>query len=267
MIKVTVSTVTFRNWDFLKQQAECLRDQTIPHDEFEWIVVDDLYEQRKDWLKDLPFKVKHLPPHILTDTSEACAAVNTSLIHAEGELVHFMADYMLIAPKVLERHWHLYEQYGPHCIISGPVQTLHDWRRAERRIPDIMLGIDVGEIRDIDKIRRWYWASKNDSASLHDAIHVNGFDERLDNYSGGADVEFAMRMVKSGCRYLIDLVEQSWEYDHSGRKRQRGWSADPRALFDKAARSETLSSLWAPNKRDLGHKRLDYGYPLRLLSR
>ena len=257
MRKVSVLTITWKPWDFLLKQAACLKEQTLPYDDWEWVVVDDCHQHRPTILTglNLPFRVLHIPPHELLSTSEPLAAINTALLYAEGELIHFMGDYMILGTSVLKTHWSLFETYGPKVIISGPVTALHTWRPAEERVPEVFIGPredGIGWVESIDHIRRWYWATKNDSAGLEATLDINGFDERLDAHTGGGDVEFAMRMISNGCKYLAETKTQSWEHDHQGKKREWPRPVSWQDLFAKAQRGEAL---WAPNGRNLRAER------------
>ena len=56
--------------------------------------------------------------------------MNTGLAAARGKLVYIMADYMYLHPRCLERHWAIYQEYGPKVFISGPLVddfVYHGW--------------------------------------------------------------------------------------------------------------------------------------------
>lgn len=119
--KISVLTIMYRP-GYLDSMTQCLREQTFK--DFEWILVDDLWEQRKDILREYvgnSLNLKHIPPREVRPYSCSAMAVNTGLIHAEGELIYFMNDYMYLHPRVLERHWEIYSKYGPKVLISGPL--------------------------------------------------------------------------------------------------------------------------------------------------
>jgi len=119
--KISVLTFIYRP-GYIDSSLEALKAQTFK--DFEWVIVDDLWHQRKDMVREYvgdSLLLKHVPPRIISPYFAGNVAVNTGLIHAEGELIYLMADYMYIHPRTLERHWEIYRQYGPKVIISGPL--------------------------------------------------------------------------------------------------------------------------------------------------
>jgi len=119
--KISVLTIIYRP-GYIDSMTEALRNQTFK--DFEWILVDDLWEQRKEILKgyvDGSLNLKHIPPREIKPYATTCLALNTGIIHAEGELIYLLADYMYPHPRALERHWEVYSKYGPRVLISGPL--------------------------------------------------------------------------------------------------------------------------------------------------
>ncbi|GAG63016.1 unnamed protein product, partial [marine sediment metagenome] len=60
--KITVLTIIYRP-GYIDSMVAALEAQTFR--EFEWVLVDDLYEQRKDLVKDYiggAFPLTHIPP-------------------------------------------------------------------------------------------------------------------------------------------------------------------------------------------------------------
>lgn len=123
MFKVSILTIACRP-GYIDSITQALRGQTLNKDEWEWVLVDDLYEWRKDAVREYiadSFNFKHIPPRKLTEYSSTAQAMNTAALNAGGELLHFMADYMYLHPRTLERHWEIYSKYGPKVLISGPL--------------------------------------------------------------------------------------------------------------------------------------------------
>lgn len=245
MTAISVVTATFRPGAFLLEQAKGLMRQTFT--DFEWIIVDDLHAERAEDFANLiaasTFPVRHIPPRVLKQEFAAASAWNSAFPYCRGELCYFMNDYVGLAPDVLARHWALYQQYGPDVIISGPLTAMAGATQAEGRPADVMLTDKVGEITTVEKIRRYYWAGRNDSAPLARILEANGFDERCDGAHGGQDVELAMRLVNLGCRYLVDHEAMAFEYPHQKGKIEPGHAVDWKELFASAQGGRT----WAPN--------------------
>lgn len=176
-MKVTVITATYRVDDMLERQAACLEDQTL--DDFEWVVVDDHYAERVP--PETSFPLTFVPPREMKDMFAPASAWNTGFLYANGDLAYFLNDYMLLTPRVLERHWGLFERYGPAVLISGPINPpplteahRSPQRNIEGRQGPIVLDHDTTETKDWDHIKRWYWAGRNDSAGMAKCFEVNG---------------------------------------------------------------------------------------------
>lgn len=122
-MKVTVVTITYRP-GYIDTITQALRNQTMPKDDWELILVDDLWETRKEAVAKYigsAFNFTHIPPREIKDYSATAIAINTGIVHAKGDLIYFSADYMYPHPRCLERHWQIFEQFGPKIIISGPL--------------------------------------------------------------------------------------------------------------------------------------------------
>ena len=116
--KITVLTPTCRD-DFLEWQIRALKQQTLT--DFMWVLVDDLYFRTKERGKALvaeSFPIIHILPTKQETYPVIASACNDGLIHARGQLVFFMNDYVIPHPDCLARHWEIYQKY-PDAMISG----------------------------------------------------------------------------------------------------------------------------------------------------
>lgn len=94
---------------------KCLKKQTMTN--FEWVIVDVLYDQRKDYFKDirgLPFKVKHIPalPNLWIEAGFCGISTqyNKGIIYSDGELLFFTGDSHMVLPNFMENLWTRYQQ-------------------------------------------------------------------------------------------------------------------------------------------------------------
>jgi len=191
-----------------------LREQTFQ--DFEWIVVDDLFDKREFALV-ADFPISHIPPYGGVVPYDAPSrAINTGIVHAQGQLLHIMHDYVRLTPDVLARHWEIFEEYGPKCIISGPripVEGEPEGKAARLRAnPDKMVTPRVGEV---DSRILAFSCGVNDSVPAELVRKIGGVNEAWDGSHGGADYDLAARLLLSGCRYLIDMEAPVYEYPHS----------------------------------------------------
>ena len=97
-----------------------LRRQT--HTDFELILVDALFEQRREIFRDhpQPFRVVHAPPIQNTFPEVAyCHAANTGLAFARGDVVFWISDYTWILPETLRVHAMFHADGRHHGLRSG----------------------------------------------------------------------------------------------------------------------------------------------------
>lgn len=91
---------------------ECFKKQTMM--DFEWVIVDALYEQRKNYFSnlDLPFKVKHIPalPNLWIENGfpGICTQYNKGIIYADGKLLFFTGDSHMVQPNFMQELWGQY---------------------------------------------------------------------------------------------------------------------------------------------------------------
>lgn len=289
--------------------VESLIAQTMPQGEWEFILVDDLFDQRREAVKKYVLgkikNFKHMPPRELKPFFAVASAMNTGIVHAEGELVYFMNDYIYLSPRCLARHYEIYSKYGPKVLISGPLidalvasgQSVYfgaqptPWPVKENgrvfpwvegsppiqiklkdnfdevvednfisvfaepfvppkldvRLPDWRLGgatdVQVEEHLFENTTYRgagWWWAGRNDSASLEALFEINGFDENFDGRSGAIDGDTALRMAEAGCRYLIDIEAPCYVLTHPLRKRNVLSEEDRAELVNKKREKQPI---------------------------
>lgn len=149
-VKVTVLTITWRP-GYIDTMAQALFSQTMPKENWEWILVDDLSEIRHEavanFVQDKIPNFLHLPPREIKPYSATATAVNTGLAQAQGELVYFMADYTYPHPRCLERHWEIFQRYGPKVLTIGPLVdgiTLQG-KSVFQGAPPVWLTVKVGD--------------------------------------------------------------------------------------------------------------------------
>jgi len=259
MTKITVLTVTHRSWDMLYRQAGWLAEQTFT--DFEWVIVDERYKQRPNFAREVKvggFPIIHLPDKVSDpEYISNGAAPNYGLTYASGDLVFFMVDYVWPTPRVLERHYELQQRGGP-AIVSGPLA----WRSAnddasqpnQERQGDVQSDLDphVWLVTDhYEKVRRFSWLGRNDSAPMEAILACNGFDDRLKGLRGGIDPLLSIQMVNWGCKYLIDTWPEAicYEFSHCHEvKRSTGPNHIWEGLFKTAYHEKLIRS---PNAQDL----------------
>lgn len=165
-VKISVVTVTKRRG--LDPVRWTLERQTFK--DFEWIIVDDLFEIRREkirgWLSDFPFLWKHLPTKARTQvpsvwetrdsvdyyfnntqrkwtpmTGKVASSYNTAIIHMNGSLMVVLHDFTLSQQNnYLERFWDAYESF-PHRQFCGV-----------NRIASPQFGAQINESKNLGEI-------------------------------------------------------------------------------------------------------------------
>ena len=230
---------------FLKPTMESLSKQSFK--DFELILVDSLYPTRDYGFSGIPFPVKHVPVHpnhrfwLNRKRWNVCGALNTGIIHAEGDLIVRIDDASQFGSDFLQRFWDGYQSgYFPlamHTRYRGGRQAFYndeyrqegyDFAREEpdrKRILEQVYG-EGNPIRDT----RWpivegkggrmigppEWFYGYSSMSLEDALKVNGFNELFDGDKGQEDQEMGLRLSMAGYRdmFLLDIDHWVIEHEH-----------------------------------------------------
>lgn len=221
MVKVSIILPTFRmgGLDLTKYS---LLGQSFKS--FELILVDELYSQRKDKVKEY-FKginLKHIPPFRVNNYFSSATSRNTGILCAEGELLVFTNDYTWLSPDCIERHWNAYSDLKGKYAITG-IHTIMDGLKPVN--PNLLysFGTEVkskpgGKITFVDdraqfrgeKLLEYYEINPsvvyadNTSILLGAALELNGFDTHFDGGVGFLDVNFFTRASLLGYKVLMD---------------------------------------------------------------
>jgi glycosyltransferase involved in cell wall biosynthesis len=267
--KISVLTITARDL-YLEDQAEALNVQTLQ--DIEWIVVDANRAYNPELKKKCQFPLVYLQERNPKPYAAAGQAYNYGLIHAQGELVFFMADYVLPHPDCLKRHWEIYQKYEKVFISGRSVRvsctpavfestaglvTAKDYRMASigERVP---IDTKLWLVKNV--MSPAWWSGRNDSAPLEALLEVNGFEEELDGRWGGHDGEIANRFATYGLYYLYDTQSMCIEFEHKSADRENIRTEDAQLdLAVSLVKTKLESKNYKSNlKRDLKKERLDW---------
>ncbi len=201
---------------------ESFKAQTMM--DFELIIVDHLYDQRKDYFKDrnLPFKVKHVPahPNLWHDVGlpGICTQYNKGIIYADGELIYFMGEGYLFIPEYCENLWkHYKEGYIPfvwyfydNTWISEGVKPVNDVSAFDHIHYNILgyTGKNIShEHRSLTAFKGndnevyrapWEWFFGCSSAPLQAMLKINGFNQQCDGDRMLLDCDVGSRLQLAG---------------------------------------------------------------------
>ena len=206
MVKISVIQCTRRKEPHFQWALETLKEQTFPHNDFEYLIVDGLYDQRKEqvlkiikdsnvdfpvlYLKDKPSRWKGKRPAL-------CNARNTGLIFASGEYICFHDDNCRLDSRWLERHA-MWMEKG--YIVAG------NWMSYKDITKEVYHGWEYRStvLKQPTEISGGWLYGGNFGFPIKAADDVNGFDEYLDGEMGQDDISFGLRAQRKGYKIMYD---------------------------------------------------------------
>lgn len=223
--KVTVILCTKRKIPHFEWALESLKSQS--YKDFEYIIIDGLYYQRKDEINKLikdtnaPFPILYLPDKLSRWKGKRpalCNARNTGLIFAKGEYIIFHDDCCKMPDNWIERHmkW-LNEGY----ITAGNWKSdISSWEYRSTIVKD---PVETGG----------YWLyGANFGFPVKVAEDINGFDEWYDGEMGQDDIDFGIRAERKGFKIMYD-PSCYVEYDYTDHGLLMAFDKDPNSDYWK----------------------------------
>jgi len=237
---------------FLHPTLKSLKNQTFR--DFEFILVDALYEKRPKLFEGRPFHankldfpIKHVPVHpnhrfwLDQKRWNVCGALNTGILYAEGELLVRIDDCSEFREDFLQRFWEGYQSgYFPMAMhvryhAGKPARVNEEYLKKgyeakyaqmpgeDRAMLLKRLYGEDGLIRDtrwptVEKAGRMVappeWYYGYSSASLEALLKVNGFNELFDPQKGQEDQDLGIRLSMAGYRDVFLLDKDLWVIEH-----------------------------------------------------
>lgn len=226
---ISVVTITARPGIF-RFGRETLEAQTFK--DFEWVVVDKLYDQRKDvvseYMKDSPLNFKHVPEPPKDKGYNLAKADNAGIKNSSGELLVWLQDFILIPQDGLEKYWGLYVQH-PDAMYSGvdgrfslisagdmhindPIDVLRGNGWSHGRIDYVNQRTHRNEIyQSYDPYEfELNWAAFARTV----AEDIGGFNEEFDHGFAYDNTEFAFRALQMNKELWIDATNYAEAINH-----------------------------------------------------
>jgi hypothetical protein len=204
--------------------------------DIEWIIVDVLYDQRKDYFRNmkLPFKVKHIPAKpnhwIEKGFPGISTQYNKGIIYADGELLFFAGDSHMVTEDFMTNLWSRYrEGYFPLAwyfydrsftnqpAYTDPKKTEIYFKGFPQRDSPAPIQYDLlgytGKSAslehrfiqafkdngvDVFSPAPWQWWFGCSSASLEAILQINGFNMRFDGDRMLLDCDVGSRLELAG---------------------------------------------------------------------
>lgn len=167
-MKITVVTPTIRGKEGLAPNQESLFTQNFDPNEWEWLT-----EESDGSVHDLN------------------AAFNRMLKRAKGELIVFMEDYTKATSEGLRKFWEAY-QSDPKVFWTAPLGKTIDWK---------VINWDWRGYSDATETTYDCWEIDWAAAPLKALQEIGGFDEELDKYWSGDNVNVGYRAYLNGYKF------------------------------------------------------------------
>lgn len=180
-IKISVLTPTIRGDKGIEPNAQSLASQTFPPDEVEWLVE---YGNGKD--------------HNLN------ASFNRLLKQAKGELIVFMEDYTKATTEGLRKFWEGYQKH-PDVFWTAPLGKTQDWN---------YITWDWRAYADAIETTYNCWEIDWGAAPKKALFEIGGFDEELDKYWSGDNVNVGYRAYLNGYKFKNMFDNPAVALDH-----------------------------------------------------
>jgi len=215
--------------------------------DFELIIVDALYPERKEWIEQIKwsFPIKYVPVHeyhrfwLDHKRWNVCGQLNSAILQCEGDLVVRIDDCSEFEPDFLQKFVQGYQNgYFPlamHTRYRNGSQAYYneayrqegyDFAREDPENRKILSRIynEGNPVRDT----RWSivekqgghmmapqdWFYGYSSFTLEAALKINGFNELFDGDKGQEDQEFGLRLWMAGYKNMFRLDTNHWVIEH-----------------------------------------------------
>jgi len=225
--KISVCTITIRPGIFATT-VKTLQEQTFK--DFEWVIVDDLWDQRKDevreYMKDKGIKYKHVPSKYNPRPYGIANANNTAIHEAEGDLLVWLQDFIEMPKDGLQRYWDLYEEKG-NCLFTGVDDRVNTTKPVDTEDKiDIFKGKGYKILNTDWQNKRVYskgqWKTTNpyDFEMNYAAIpaylihDMGGFFEEFDEGFGYDNTQIALRAMVLGYEIWVDSSNKCHALNH-----------------------------------------------------
>ena len=181
---VTVQICSHNRKDVLKIVLESLKDQTLPANRFEVVLVDD---GSSDGTKEMAEGLE-LPYHLTVLRHEKnrglAAARNTGLRACRGKVILIIDDDVIAHPDLVRQHLLVHSQFDK-CVCNGWVNHVTEAMRPAQ--PKFTMA---------DISTSFFWTS-NVSVKRAHLLAIGGFDEDFKEY-GWEDQEVGLRLMALG---------------------------------------------------------------------
>lgn len=235
MPKISLAIHTASPDFFLKNQGVHSYFKALLHNlskqsfqDFELIYIDTFFENNQkhhqECANQVSFQVKHVPIHpnhrYWYDLGYVfiSAAKNTGILYADGELIISCDDAEFMPDHLLETYWKHYQDGKLMHAVHKRLKSI----KIENGLPTLPIEGDIyindhrlnTAKKQISYHQHGTLTFAGTSFSLKDALHLNGFNERMDSCKSLEDCDFGMRLVMIGKEFALDTEGYLYILDH-----------------------------------------------------
>lgn len=191
---------------------DCLEKQTFK--DFELILVDNLYDYRKDIvkekLKQYSFQCKHIntikkqfPLHTY------CHCVNSGIVQASGDIILFSSDYYYRMPNFLQKHADFHKITPDNWGYAPPGLNIISPTLLKKDLPTYGINNHEQYMQDLEmgKLQNFMWSIFDDSSIFNsqNVLHwpeedrnIRGYDMKIDyNYGQWVSPDYIFLQCES----------------------------------------------------------------------
>ncbi len=205
-MKISVVIPTFNRREKLVSCLKRLEEQTIPHSQFEVIVVDDgSTDGTRDFLTAYKEKTPLTFKFFVQENKGAGAARNRGVSHARTPVILFIGDDIFASPDLLKHH---VESHKAHPEINAGCLGFVTWDRSQDITPlmrflesgTAILGRFGGGQFAYDLLKEkdtasWHFFYTANISLKKAVLEKHSFDESFKGY-GWEDIDLGLRLFK-----------------------------------------------------------------------
>lgn len=262
MISIVTVTNRYGGIDIMYNN---LRKQT--HKDFEWILCDELYDERKQEVADYVsgIKLKHIKPRPKRDDCvwNLARAYNDALRVSEGDLVVVVDDYIWMQPGAILRFLEVSRDKGramitgvghkaPYPEVWNSKGKITIFKEPYRSTPQGIIEQDtrIDGRTHVEEVNHSFFELAYSAFPMSLVKEIGGFDEDTDTQYCGQDRNFALRCSLVGAPTYMDRANQNIGLFHQGFSprpsdwEEKHYNKNPRATLDILEDKRPIRQNW-----------------------
>jgi glycosyltransferase involved in cell wall biosynthesis len=219
-LKASVVIPTYNRSNLLKKCLNAILAQTVPHQDYEVIVVDDFSsDDTQKYMEDI--SMKHSNVLYIRNTANEGRVVtrNKGIMKASNEIIIFLDNDNEACREFIESHINCHRIHGAEhiAVVGNPrfadeiISTTNFGRFLQARYLGYRSKTEIKKI-DLANLSYQYFGGLSSSAQKDDLLRVGLFDSDF-RYYGGEDEYLGYCLQKIGVRLVFCEQAKSIHYD------------------------------------------------------